>query len=91
VHAFNTPVPLFLAIVLGYLAFSLFLMGGSKVYFTPLTLQPDDPEGIPTTASEPETIATGAEPWKVGEKGGTAASAKPATPAAPSTTEEPKA
>ena len=86
-HAFNTPVPLFIAIVLGYLAISLFLMGGSKVYFNPLTVQPDDPEGVPTASSEAEKISAGAEPWKVGEKGGTAASAKPATHAA----EEPKA
>jgi len=50
-------------------------MGGRKVYFDPLTTQADDPEGAPT--SPPEAIATGAEPWKVGEKGGTTPSAKP--------------
>jgi hypothetical protein len=73
VHAFNTPVLLFIVIVLGYLAFSLAL-GAQKVYFEPLTNQPEDPEGAPKPA--PEAVATGAEPWKVGEKGGTASGAK---------------
>jgi len=75
VHAFNTPVLLFIVIVLSYLALSLF-MGGQKVYFEPLTTQPEDPEGTPKPA--PEAIAAGAEPWKVGEKGGTAGGAKTA-------------
>jgi hypothetical protein len=77
VHAFNTPVILFIVIVLSYLVLSL-LMGGQKIYFEPLTTQPEDPEGAPKPA--PEAIASGAEPWKVGEKGGTAGGAKPTAP-----------
>lgn len=74
-HAFNTPVILFIVIVLSYLVLTL-LMGGQKVFFEPLSAQPEDPEVAPKAA--PEAVAAGAEPWKVGEKGGTAGGAKPA-------------
>jgi hypothetical protein len=77
VHSFNTSVPLFLFIVFLYLGLSL-AMGARKVYFDPLTTQPDDPEGTPKPG--PEAVKAGAEPWKVGEKGGTAAGAKAAPP-----------
>jgi len=49
VHAFNTPVILFIVIVLGYLGLSLAL-GARKVYFEPLTTKPEDPEGAPNTS-----------------------------------------
>jgi hypothetical protein len=87
VHAFNTPVLLFIVIVLSYLGLSLWMLGGQKVYFEPLTTQPEDPEGTPQPA--PEAVAAGAEPWKVGEKGGTTSSAKPAA-AKPAAEEESK-
>jgi hypothetical protein len=48
-HAFNTPVILFIAIVVGYLAISLTL-GARKVYFEPLTTKPEDPEGASNTS-----------------------------------------
>ncbi len=71
---YKYPPIVFIGILLVYLAISLAL-GAKKVYFEPFTEAPDDPEADTKKA----TVAVGAEPWKVGEKGG----AQPSAPAEP--------
>jgi len=73
-HQINYPPIIFIALLLVYLAISL-MLGAKKVYFEPFTEEPADPEADTEKAS----VAVGAEPWKVGEKGGT----KPSAPAQP--------
>lgn len=54
---FQTPAVLFIAIVLGYLVLSLFVLGGKKVYFEPF-VEKDEPvaPNDSTQASTPPTL-----------------------------------
>ena len=51
-QSFQTTWPLFLAIIFGYLALSLFI-GGKKVYFEPFE---DKEEEIPASPKVPDVV-----------------------------------
>ncbi len=50
-HGFDTPWPLFLLIIAGYLALSLFVLGAKKVYFEPY----DEKKADTPTETKPST------------------------------------
>lgn len=56
---FQTSAVLFIAIVLGYLVLSLFVLGGKKVYFEPF-VEKDEPtqanDSTKASASTPPTL-----------------------------------
>ncbi|RTL35562.1 MAG: hypothetical protein EKK48_28115 [Candidatus Melainabacteria bacterium] len=56
---FQTSAVLFIAIVLGYLVLSLFVLGGKKVYFEPF-VEKDEPtpakDSTQASASTPPTL-----------------------------------
>lgn len=49
---FQTPAGLFILIVAGYLALSLFVLGGKKVYFEPY-VEKDEPASTEATTTAP--------------------------------------